>query len=318
MLNEQIQNKMCDVLGERHICNVESFKTVWSGFGSLQRISFGPEQKTIVVKSISIPNKINHPKGWSSDFASERKLKSYRVEQVFYRQYAAHINVNTPRYLGFIEDENTQYLLLSDLAQEGFHEIAEQSVFSVKQILVWLANFHAQNLYKCPANLWPQGSYWHLATRPNEFNAMSHIGLKESALELDIILQSCEHQTLIHGDAKIANFMQAGNSIVGYDFQYVGGGVGIIDVMLLISSAFTSEQCYKYEEELLQFYKQAFLDACERFSVATANHVIDSWLALYPVAWADFARFLDGWSPGHWKLHNYAWYQVEKALKFIG
>ena len=32
----------------------------------------------------------------------------------------------------------------------------------------------------------------------------------------------------------------------------------------------------------------------------------DDWRALYPVAWTDFYRFLQGWSPGHSKLHRYS------------
>jgi len=30
------------------------------------------------------------------------------------------------------------------------------------------------------------------------------------------------------------------------------------------------------------------------------------WRSLYRVAWADFHRFLKGWSPDHWKLSDYS------------
>jgi hypothetical protein len=30
------------------------------------------------------------------------------------------------------------------------------------------------------------------------------------------------------------------------------------------------------------------------------------WRTLYRVAWADFHRFMKGWSPGHWKLSAYS------------
>ena len=28
--------------------------------------------------------------------------------------------------------------------------------------------------------------------------------------------------------------------------------------------------------------------------------------SVYRVAWADFHRFLKGWSPGHWKINSYS------------
>ena len=48
-------------------------------------------------------------------------------------------------------------------------------------------------------------------------------------------------------------------------------------------------------------------DALERSGKAVDFAALEQdWRALYPVAWTDFYRFLQGWSPGHWKLHRYS------------
>ena len=41
------------------------------------------------------------------------------------------------------------------------------------------------------------------------------------------------------------------------------------------------------------------------------------WRPLYPVAWADFERFMLGWSPGHRKLTDYSDATTDRALEFI-
>ena len=38
------------------------------------------------------------------------------------------------------------------------------------------------------------------------------------------------------------------------------------------------------------------------------------WRKLYPYAWADFSRFLIGWSPKHHKLNQYSKKMVENVL----
>ena len=43
----------------------------------------------------------------------------------------------------------------------------------------------------------------------------------------------------------------------------------------------------------------------------------DDWRALYPIAWTDFYRFLQGWSPGHWKLHRYSERLAREVLEAL-
>jgi len=45
-----------------------------------------------------------------------------------------------------------------------------------------------------------------------------------------------------------------------------------------------------------------------------ADDVIAQWAHLWPVAWADFYRFLLGWSPEHKKVNSYMHDQVNNWL----
>lgn len=42
--------------------------------------------------------------------------------------------------------------------------------------------------------------------------------------------------------------------------------------------------------------------------------VQQEWRTLYPLAWADFYRFLLGWSPDHYKINPYMQQQTDIAL----
>lgn len=80
--------------------------------------------------------------------------------------------------------------------------------------------------------LWKQGTYWHLSTRPEELAKMLDSPLKQHASHIDEKLDECSFKTIVHGDAKLANFCftKSGTKSAAVDFQYVGGGCGMKDV----------------------------------------------------------------------------------------
>jgi len=154
-----------------------------------------------------------------------------------------------------------------------------------------------------PDGLWATGTYWHLATRPDEFDALDDGPLKSSAAIIDRQLSASAFQTLVHGDAKLANFCFAPDGpVAGVDFQYVGGGCGMKDVAYFIGSCLDESACERLEAQILNTYFE-----CLQNELAERNDALErEWRSLYRVAWADFHRFLKGWSPSHWKLNSYS------------
>jgi aminoglycoside phosphotransferase (APT) family kinase protein len=156
--------------------------------------------------------------------------------------------------------------------------------------------------------LWDAGTYWHLATRPDELAALDDAELKSEAARIDRILSAAPFPTLVHGDAKLANFCFATDErVAAVDFQYVGGGCGMKDVAYFIGSCLDEEDCEALEDQLLAIYFDALRQALARYSVdSDAAAVEAAWRPLYRLAWTDFHRFFKGWSPGHWKIHGYS------------
>jgi aminoglycoside phosphotransferase (APT) family kinase protein len=195
-------------------------------------------------------------------------------------------------------------IVLEDLDQAGY-PLRKRSVTweDIAACLAWLAQFHASYLGKTPDGLWEVGTYWHLDTRPHELAVLEDQNLKEAAPFINEKLNSCEYKTFVHGDAKLANFCFAPNGqIAGVDFQYVGGGCGMKDVAYFIGSCLREKECERLETRILDtYFKHLQSELKER------NEALETeWRSLYRVAWADFHRFLKGWSPGHWKLNSYS------------
>lgn len=318
MLN--LDKLIIDKTGSKGIKRTETVQTLWSDYGEIKRYYLeGGEQSTVIVKHIQLPETTNHPRGWNTDLSHQRKLRSYRVEKLWYESFANKTNSDcrVPQCYYTLEKENELLILMEDMDANGYAirlGPEDININGIRNCLSWLAHFHAKFMGNEADGLWPVGSYWHLDTRPDEFKQMQNLNLKQAAKGIDQRLKSAKFQTIIHGDPKLANFcFSEDDKVAAVDFQYVGKGCGIKDVAYLISSCFGEKESEKYAEVLLQYY-------FDQLKLVIGKHIDyqqlkDEWNKLYPYAWADFYRFLDGWSPGHWKMHNYSKKLTQKVIK---
>jgi hypothetical protein len=229
---------------------IERMQSLWDGYGEIVR-AWLPD-RTVIAKHVKAPPNA-HP----------RKKRSYEVEREFYLRWAPRCDerCRVAKLIGHRGD----VMVLEDLGTERTEDL--------ERCVDWLVAFHLRFLGVEPAGLWKIGTYWHLATRPDELARMRDADLKRRAPELDRALRTAKLQTIVHGDAKPENFI--GDAFV--DFQYVGGGPGIIDVAYLL-----------YGERDESRLRAAYL---AKLPVEIARE----WGGLYDVARDDFRRFLDGW-----------------------
>lgn len=310
--------------------DVGTIQSLWSGYGRLARWSH-PEIGSVVVKHVRPPERPEHPRGWAGDLGHRRKLESYRIEPTFYREWshACGDGCRVPRFLGSETSGTESVLVLEDLDAAGFPGRRRAPIGRRERdaCIRWLADFHATFLGRAPDGLWASGTYWHLRTRPDELEALDDPTLRDAAPAIDAELASSPWQTLVHGDAKLANFCFSpdGGRVAAVDFQYVGGGCGMKDLAYFVGSCLADEDCARQEGEILDVYferlRSALQDspgsrlADDRAPDAAWAELEADWRRLYPFAWADFHRFLKGWSPGHWKDGETAERMVRRVLR---
>lgn len=347
----------------------EQIQSLWSGYGEIVKFQLLPDKTepdlvfSVIAKWVKAPLQVNHPRGWQSDRAHNRKLTSYQVELNTYKllnQLKAltysPLSVRVPYcFYGFHQEtQQQQILLLEDLDHAGFPvRYSQLTPQQTLPCLQWLAEFHAyflcdtnkpnllaehlasaldldnltsytQNLSH-PLGVWPIGSYWHLATRSDEWQAMADSRLKKHAAKLDKALNQLRFQTLIHGDAKVANFcfskpdMNGEVEVAALDFQYTGQGCGMKDLAYFLGSCLTEAQC---EQECLALLDQYFVYL--KTALLQLNSTLDvsaleaEWRFAFELAWADFQRFLEGWSPNHKKNTAFSRALTVSALNKLG
>ncbi|GIU51679.1 phosphotransferase [Shewanella sairae] len=319
----------------------ETIQSLWSGYGDISRYEItrntqttNTEISTLIVKHISPPQKISHPRSWANETSHKRKLDSYLVEVNFYRNWASKCNKSCPvpkleaEYCSAKEviyagsHQNATLLLLSDLDAQGYAKRAQQlSALESKVVLSWLAHFHA--LFLSPSSqaktddLWSIGSYWHLATRKDELQATPESPLKSAAYKIDKLLNNSKYQTIIHGDAKLANFCfnDSLTQVAAVDFQYTGYGIGVKDVIYFLGSCLSESVLENNFELLMHDYFSILTKAINQYHPQIdAKRVVKDWSDLVDLSWADFERFLAGWAPTHNKRNKFSQRMTQQAL----
>lgn len=332
-----IEHQLLELFNAAKIKKHSNLQTLWSGYGSIDRYflnyhNSALQPQSIIIKRISPPDNSKHPRGWNSPRSHQRKLQSYEIESHWYQAWSANCNSHSrvAECYGYINDDLSHYIILEDLDASGFNRRANTlKPEQTHSCLKWLANFHACFIKDChlenlsdgwPEGLWPTGSYWHLATRPDEWQAMADSELKWQAETIDKMLTHCRFRSLIHGDAKVANFCFNADfsKVAAVDFQYVGGGCGMKDIAYFLGSCLSEQQCQHHYKTLLDIYFSYLQQAIKKLNPAIdVNALEEEWRALFALAWADFHRFILGWAPEHPKNTHFSQQLTAEALATI-
>jgi hypothetical protein len=303
-------------VGARSVERGDRVQSLWSGYGEIYRVHLtGADVATAIVKWVR-PPALAHRNDATSH---ARKSRSYAVESVWYQKFAERCAGVCRVAKGFhCEKRGEEWrFLLEDLDAAGYPE--RRSVLSPDEIelcLGWLARFHARFIGTKPEGLWRTGTYWHLATRSEELDRILDRELRAAAGPLDQRLQAARFRTFVHGDAKVANFCFApgGEGVAAVDFQYVGGGCGMKDVAYLLSDHPSPHSEAEEARYLDSYFAELRAALAASGAPAAADALEREWRELYPIAYADFCRFLAGWAPDHWEHDAHARRTVKSIL----
>jgi hypothetical protein len=319
---------VAEAAGAKRARRRERIQSLWSGYGEIFRVELSEGKvETAVVKWVKPPARA---RGATGDASHVRKCRSYQVETAFYRTFAAQCDAacRVPRLLDARSGKDQWLFVLEDLDAAGFSErTSDPEGTELHACLGWLASFHARFLGVPPVGLWRTGTYWHLATRPDELARIDDRALREAAPLLDRKLSACTFQTLVHGDAKPDNFCFArratartggeGGAVAAVDFQYVGGGCGMKDVAYLLSGG-SSNAAEALEAAHLDTYFELLRAAVAAVAVDVDVEALErEWRTLYPIARADYHRFLAGWAREHWRRDAYAQRLTRDVLRSL-
>ena len=246
------------------------------------------------------------------DIAFEQASQKY---QITYRLYDVVRETNI--YAAQVSGTRDQVRDLAHLISDGVYQklAGIRGVFSTKIAYVTLNTENAAPNYRIevsdadgyrPIELYRSPNAiislaWSADGRKLAFTHFDNDG-RTSIKIVDRISKAVESLPSFPGINSAAAFSPDGKNVAAVDFQYVGGGCGMKDVAYFIGSCLTENECERLEAQILDTYFEFLQNALEERNEALEKE----WRSLYRVAWADFHRFLKGWSPGHWKLTTYS------------
>lgn len=238
--------------------------SLWAGMGSIVRLQCRDSRgkaSTIIAKQIKCSN--------PQSFGDKRKAASYHVEASFYG--SKYCEVLSTRHiccqgLHTVDSGRGEItILMTPLPGETIHcmdgDVSKAAVRSVARLHAYFWGIEKANA-AVKAGLAEQGTYWYLATRPDEYDNMSNHGLsrklKESARDIDEALKEHKYQTVCHGDLKACNMaMSTDPSYVTFvDFQYLGKACPAKDLAYLFVCGMDIDHDFeeRQESELVKLY----------------------------------------------------------------
>ena len=309
---------------------VRSRARLWAGMGNIYEVrdaSSGSNNKKLMVKYV-------HPRfpkksGQQLSIGDQRKWDSYLVEANFYEQYAKklleddcfQVPLPAPLYVErHLEDAThpTIVICMGELWPSPAAGSSQNSHDDIHTSVVkWLAKFHAATWHRSDeTKVQAVGSYWHLDTRPSEWQDMPRHGwegrLKKAAKAIDARLKRDPLQCWVHGDTKDANILYTQSSELAFcDFQYTGRGPPSRDLSYYFCSSHVDDLDEQatlldiYYHDLVGYLKEKNDIAAnkneatpqqqqQQYPLPTRQQLDDSM----ELAYADFCRFMCGW--GYW------------------
>lgn len=298
-----------------------SLASLWAGMGSIVKLegsSANNTKATAIVKLISFPP---GPRAGLS-IGDSRKAASYEVEAAFYTNFSMVINKKAGYCIvpQCLHADNTQqssgkiHICMTELPGPTVGRVSasvcESAIRGIAMLhATWWGGGAADAAVS--KGLQPQGGYWYLDTRPDEYKDISKSGwtgrLRKAAKPIDKWLKSDPMQCIIHGDLKNCNMSldekrnEKTDGFSSYktmsfcDFQYVGKASPMKDLAYFFTASVEDSLINddNKENHFLGLYREELL-----VNGASSVPPLEHMKVALSFAYADYARFMAGW--GWW------------------